>query len=445
MSNQAIVLQVAHQDEPNHSNIENNIKQNLDVEPTDFLESKDTMVFPEGGYGWVVVLASFVIQAICLGIPSVFGVFNTAYLQPGSFEGTHSTFAIAFIGSTTLSCLGLFGIPSGRLVDVMGHRLMCVIGGCIMMSGLVLASYSTNYWQIYLCHGLLFGIGAAIAYYAALTIITHYFNKKKGLATGIAVAGAGIGGMFLAPLFRYLITTIGLKSTLRFAGIGSGAVVVSMAFLLVPRLPTSHGQPMDYAAVAKDPKFVRLFMIAVFGSLGYFIPFFFIPTFASRHGMSATDGALIVGLLNGASAFGRIALGFNADLLGHVNSLCLCISVASLATLLLWPFSTTFAILTTFGIIYGFFIGGFVSLLPTAIVQLFGVKNIGTIIGMVYSGIFVGYICGPPMAGLLLDSVTSTDAFGVQHTNFLPSILLGGGFLSMASLTSISLKLVINQ
>ncbi|KAJ2996272.1 hypothetical protein HDV02_006669 [Globomyces sp. JEL0801] len=376
--------------------------------------------FPEGGYGWVAVFASFIIHIITIGIPGVFGVFQPVYLLPG----THSTIAISLIGSTAACGLGLFALPSGRLVDLFGHRLMCIIGACVMTTALILASYSTHYWQIFLTHGLMFGIGSAIAYFPALTIISHYFNKKKGLATGIAVSGSGIGGLFLAPLLRYLIATMGLKPTLRYTGIASGITVISMAFLLIPRLPSSRGQSMNYSIVAKDPRFIRLFMTAVFGSL---------------------DGALIVGLLNGASAFGRIALGFNADLLGHVNSLCFCISLSTLATLLMWPFATSFALLTTFGIVYGFFVGGFVSLFPTAILQLFGTNNIGTIIGMVYSGFFVGNLLGPPSAGLILDALTTVDQLGVKQTNVTPSILLGGFFATIASCLIISLKMKLGK
>jgi MFS family permease len=382
--------------------------------------------FPEGGYGWIIVIASFLIHIPTIGVPTCFGVFQEHYKNESVFPGSYSTLSIAFIGSFGTAGIGIFALISGRLTDLFGHRLMAVIGGIIQFASLMLASFSQQYWQFLLLQGVLFGLGCAISYFPALTLISHWFDKKKGTATGIAVSGAGMGGLVVAPVIRSLISSIGIPGTLRALAAFCGIVTILSGLTLKSLRAKSSQKPMDYRKILKDVRFIKLFVMAAFSSTGYFIPFFFAPTFAVYYGMSKSQGALVVGFLNAASGLGRIVLGFNADLLGHLNSLLLSIVIAGLSVLLVWPFATTFGTLVFFGIIYGFFIGGFISLLPTAIVQLFGLENIATITGMVYSGVFFGNLFGSPFAGALLDALTTNNPDGTTTINFVPMIFLGG-------------------
>jgi MFS family permease len=395
--------------------------------------------FEDGGYGWVVVAASFFIHICSIAVTTSFGVFQEHYKNEVVFSGARSTLAIAFIGSFGNAAIGFFAVPSGRLTDLFGHKSMCILGGFIQFVALLLASFSDQYWQFLLTQGCLFGIGCAIAYFPALTLISHWFQKKKGLATGIAVSGSGMGGLVVAPVVRSLISTIGVAGTLRSLAGFCGIVTIISGLLLKTNRTLSTTVRMDYMKIATDIRFIKLFSMAIVASLGYFIPFFFIPTFAVQYGMTKSEGALILGLVNGASAAGRILLGLNADFAGHLNTLFVCIFVASCSVLFIWPFATSFGILVFFGVMYGFFIGGFISLLPTAIFQLFGLENIATITGMVYSGLAFGNLMGAPGAGALLDAL-STIQNGLLKINFLPTMLLCGISLLVASIIIFSIK-----
>jgi len=140
-----------------------------------------------------------------------------------------------------------------------------------------------------------------------------------------------------------------------------------------------------------------------------------------------------VGLINGASGLGRIVLGFSSDLFGQLNTLWFCLS---LAASLIWPLSTTFGPLVFFGLLYGFFVGGFISLLPTCIVHLFGKKDIGTITGMVYTRFFFGNLCGPPLSGLMLDSSTTNDP--TTGAQILPFSMVIDSFILLSTKIHIS-------
>lgn len=137
--------------------------------------------YPEGGFwGWLVVLASVCCHAISIGLINSFGVYLEEYLNPASYHGTHSIFAISFIGSVMNGCIPFFGNVIGRLIDRFGQRLICAIAAILLLGSSLLASFSTHYWHLLLTQGLLCGMGIASIYYSGLTIIGHYFKKRKG-------------------------------------------------------------------------------------------------------------------------------------------------------------------------------------------------------------------------------------------------------------------------
>ncbi|KAF9367058.1 hypothetical protein CPB97_006428, partial [Podila verticillata] len=90
-------------------------------------------------------------------------------------------------------------------------------------------------WQLYLSQGLLFGIGASLVYFAALSAPSHWFEKRRGLAMGIAASGSGLGGFFLAPLTQYLVDRVGIYWTLRVLAIYSLVVCGGASMLMFER------------------------------------------------------------------------------------------------------------------------------------------------------------------------------------------------------------------
>lgn len=331
----------------------------------------------------------------------------------------------------------MVGSFSGKLADQYGYSLMGACGSLVVMASLVLASFSTEFWHLLITQGFLFGLGISIAYFPALSIIAHWFEKKRGLATGIAVSGSGIGGLAMAPLTRVMITNLGWAWSLRISGLAGGAVVFVCALLLRRRLPPSPKGSFDFRKLLKDKRFIIFFVASIFNSFGYFIPFFFIPAYAVQQGLTTTQGALLVGILNAASAVGRISLGFLADYFGPLETLASCLTAASISVFVIWPFSNTFGLLLFFVLVYGFFIGGLISLIPNVAVSLFGTKDIGTVTGMIYTGTSLGNLFGPACAGLLINAYTTVDATGT-HINFIPAmmftastILVGASFVTL--------------
>ncbi|OAJ36703.1 hypothetical protein, variant [Batrachochytrium dendrobatidis JEL423] len=334
----------------------------------------------------------------------------------------------------------LFSIMSGRLVDKYGPRIVCICGAFITLASLILASFSTQLWHFLVTQGFLFGLGSSTAYLPSLAVLSDWWVKHRGLATGMAVAGAGIGGLAWGPVLRALITHIGWRWTLRIAGIASFVIVMVGAILLRIRLPRKAAASIDLSYF-RESIFLRLYATTFITTFAYFIPFFFIPSYAINHGLSREQGALLLGLLNGASGLGRIALGFVADYLGCTNVMTSCLGLSATVILCVWPFATTFESLLALVIFFGFFVGGYISLLSTVTAQLFGSRgNIGSITGMIYNGLFFGSLFGAPIGGAMIDHFTVQAADGTISPNFLPSIMFSGSCFAAGAMLAFSVK-----
>nr|KAJ3419304.1 hypothetical protein HK105_007111 [Polyrhizophydium stewartii] len=391
------------------------------------------------GYGWVVVVASFMINVFTIALPASYGIFQAAYANQPEFAGA-SSLAIAFIGSLGSAGLPLFSIPAGRLVDRFGSRNVCLSGAVFVGAAMILASFSGAVWQIFATQGLLFGIGTSLSHIAGISLLPDWFIKRRGIATGIAVAGSGLGGLMLGPILRTLISQVGWRWTLRLIGIVGGSVLLVCSMLLRARTMRKSQRGMHFSNF-RDSIFLRLYAVAVIHSFAYFVPFFYIPTYATRFGMSEEQGALLVGILSGSSGLGRVVLGFAADHIGHINMLTMCLTIATMCLFVVWPFATTFGSVLAFVLVYGFFVGGFVCMTSTVIAQLFGATgSIATVTGMIFNGYLFGDLFGAPIAGAIIDHFTVVGADGSKNTDYVPAIMFAGSCFAVGSILLLTIK-----
>ncbi|KAH6584444.1 hypothetical protein BASA60_000974 [Batrachochytrium salamandrivorans] len=397
---------------------------------------------PDCGYGWVIVASSFMIHCISIGLLSSFGVFQQAYTEVPEFAGS-SAVAIAFIGSLGSAGLPLFSIMagSGQVHTLHSMQLRCIDS----LASLVIASFATEIWHLFIAQGFLLGMGASLTYIPGISIVSDWFIKRRGVAVGIAAAGAGAGGLILGPLLRALISKVGWRWTLRLIGVGGGGILLISAYLLVKRTNTKKNPTIDLSWF-KDKIFLLLYFSSMVSSFAYFVPFFFIPTYSIQHGLTREQGALLVGILNGASGVGRIVLGFVADYIGATNAITMCIAVSTLLVFGLWPVATTFSTILTFVLLFGFFVGGFAALMRTVVAHLFGSKgNIPTITGLNYSSSLFGFVAGPPIVGALIDAYTTYTPDGVKHIGYIPAIMFCGTCFAAGLFLIIILRWTVNK
>lgn len=169
---------------------------------------------PDGGLrAWLVVLGSFLIHCFCFAPTEyIFGMFEHHYLElyPSASHGS-----IALIGSIGSSTTYFAGFVSGVAADKFGYRITALLGTAIMAIALILASFASQVWHLYLSQGFLFGFGASLVYYPGIGAPSHWFDAKRGLALGLAVSGTGLGGLALSPATQALMDSVGVGWTLR--------------------------------------------------------------------------------------------------------------------------------------------------------------------------------------------------------------------------------------
>ncbi|KAK0440347.1 major facilitator superfamily domain-containing protein [Armillaria borealis] len=380
---------------------------------------------PDGGYGWVCVFCSFVVHFFALGIESSWGVYQSHYFTSHDL-GPISSSDLAWVGSIQATGQPLVGILAGILAQRIGYRLTGFIGTCIMCIGLISASFSTHVWHLYLTQGVLFGVGSGFAFIPAVCIPSQWFTKHRGLATGIAASGYGVGGLLLSPLTQRLIDLMGFRWALRITGLMTLVALGVADIFLRPRASAKPATKVD-KTLMMDKVFLFLCSIGLLSGPGFYVPIFYVPDYAiNKLERSAQDGANAAALISAFSAAGRVFVGIVGDRLGHLPILSLCQCMGGIAQMAIWPFAGSLSGLMAFSSIYGFFTGGYVSLYPVVAADLYGVEGLASITGIMFSSFVPGTLLGPPVSGAILDAHTNPLTGKI---NFLPVQLFGGSWL----------------
>ncbi|EMP41580.1 Monocarboxylate transporter 13 [Chelonia mydas] len=176
---------------------------------------------PDGGWGWMVVLAGFLQSALVFGVIRSFGVFFMEFVGYfGELAGR-----VSWVTSIGIAVQQLGGPVGSALSTQYGARPVVMAGGVLSGLGMFLASFATSLTHLYLSIGLLSGLGWALVFTPSVASVAQYFGKRRAFATGLAVSGAGLASFAFSPLFQLLVDT--------YAWRGALMVVAGISFNLV--------------------------------------------------------------------------------------------------------------------------------------------------------------------------------------------------------------------
>ncbi|CAH2004158.1 unnamed protein product [Acanthoscelides obtectus] len=179
-------------------------------------EEDDVPAPPDGGYGWVIVFASFMCNLVVDGISYCFGIFLIELIN--YYHESKGT--TAWVGSILAGATMCPGPIISIIANKYGCRLCCIMGSIIAATAFALSIYCPNVQSLMLVYGFMGGLGFGFMYLPAVVCVGYYFDTKRSLATGIAVCGSGVGTFAIAPVAQYLIDNFGWKGTnLVFAGV----------------------------------------------------------------------------------------------------------------------------------------------------------------------------------------------------------------------------------
>lgn len=375
------------------------------------IEDKKSRFF----YGYVIVAAGFITQLLMLGAFFSFGIF----FKPISSElgWTRATTSAAYSLSSLL--FGSMSIVSGRLTDKYGPKVVLIVCGLFLGTGYLLTSQVNSVWQFYLFYGVIMGTGMSGVDIPILATVARWFDRKRGIATGITKTGAGIGILLVPILANWLISGYGWRNAYAIIGVVAMIGVILVA-LLFRRDPGQMGQLPDGDTKIKDTepsidthqfsirRVLGMKQFWIFSGMWFSISFCVgviiahIVPHVTDLGISATIAATIVGAIGGFSIIGRLGMGFISDRLG--NKVAFIIALSLLVIALVWlQFAREVWMLYLFAAIYGIAHGAFFTLFSPMVAELFGIRSLGTILGVVFAVGIGGTAISPLLAGYIFD------------------------------------------
>jgi len=191
---------------------------------------------PRFFYGYVIVLAAFCSTVVVWGIFYSFGIFFEPILT--EFGWSRAVTSGAY--SLCMALHGLLAIGMGRLNDRFGPRLIITACGLFFGLGHLLMSQINAAWQLYLFYGVIVSIGLSASFVPITSTVARWFVKRRGMMTGVVVAGIGLGTMFIPPLVSQLISIYGWRTSYIIVGVAA-LVLVTLAAQFLKRTPEQIG------------------------------------------------------------------------------------------------------------------------------------------------------------------------------------------------------------
>ncbi|PFH48946.1 hypothetical protein AMATHDRAFT_148803 [Amanita thiersii Skay4041] len=365
-------------------------------------------VSDSGLRAWLVVLGSFLAQFCTFGYTNAFGVYNDYYVREYLSEYTSSQ--ISWIGSVQLLLTLSTGLFTGRAFDAGYFYHMTIVGGFTLVFSLFMLSltHPQQYYQVFLCQGLLTSIGIGLVHVPSLAILSQYFKRNRALTMGISTSGAAFGGTIHPIMLNKLFHgRIGFHNGIRAsAGFILGLMVLSVA-LMKPALPPTKQEGSlfrDFRKFLREPPYLLTTIGTCFIICGFYFPVFFLQLSAIQQGISPRLAFYSLTILNGASVVGRIVPNLVVHRSGVFNAVIFCTIACS--ALVFCDLAVKNAVgIVMFALVYGFFNGTYAGLVaPMAASLAKNDSEIGARMGVCFTFTGTCSISYLPIAGAFLSA-----------------------------------------
>ncbi len=399
---------------------------------------------------WLVVVGAILIQ-LALGAIYAWSVFTKPLVDAGWTKvQTQIVFALG------LAFFAIVMVFAGKKLNSWGPRTLAIAGGLVLGAGYLLAGLvgGTNFTALAVLIGVVGGSGIGLGYVVPIAVGMRWFPDKKGMITGLAVAGFGFGAMGwvkLAGEWGNLIRDMGLSNTFTMYGIAFAAMVVIGGLVMV--FPPDGWKPEGWAGetgaggaaassvnfesgeMLRTPQFYMIWLTFLFGASAGLMSIGLMKLYpmqalqangldeASASAVAGTAMAVFFSLANG---LGRIGWGVLSDKLGRKPSIVIMSAVQGVTVLAFTFMAGTPALLYIGATLIGFNFGGNFALFPAITADTFGTKNVGNNYPFVFLSYGVGGIVGPIMGGVLGDMGNFPLAFTICGVACLVGAVLTG-------------------
>lgn len=376
-----------------------------------------------------VLFGACLTQFSVIGLLFSFGLF----FNPLQEEFGWSRTFLSSAASLSFFMMGALAIVAGRMNDRFGPRIVMGVGGVAYGIGFILLSQVSAPWQMFVIFGVFMALGLGAHDVVTLSTIARWFEKRRGIMSGVVKVGTALGQISVPPLAAYLLLAYGWRQALFLLGVG--AIVLLLIASLSMEMPPVV-EPSKTGHASEGWRFAEARKTRVFWSLCaiqfmYFPAMMTVPTHLAVHGtdlgMSAAKSATLLSMLGAASIAGRLLVGTLADRIGGKRTFLMCFTVL-LGSLTAFIGVSSHSLLFIVVAFYGFSHGGLFTVVSPIVAEYFGMRAHGAIFGTILFFGTIGGALGPILTGWIFD-----DTGSYQYA-----------FIMLASLAAIGLALVIS-
>jgi MFS family permease len=405
------------------------------INSTVFIEDK----YPR--YKYVILIGAFLALFMGFGFIGAWGVYQEHFLNV-VWKGVITPAQISFIASLMVTISFAISLFAGPIIRRWGERLVFGFGALVFPLGVLTSSFVDTPWLLFLTLGVIAGMGIGSMIIANWYYLAKYWDRRRGFAMGFASAGSGFGGLAAAPIIRAMIEGLDWRWSLRIYAFVAWGVLLVVTVLMKPFDPPkgkfnfhkgADGEAVEqrgfWASLAasftllKDKRLLWACIGTMLLTFTYRIPYFYVPSYTVNLGLTASNGALALGLMNGFSAGARIVFGTASDYLGATNGIIVTSMISLIAVFFVWIFAKSYAVVLLFSILYGSGSGGDAGLIVLVIRSLSTIEQFPDAIALSYIAQIPGNLAGPSIFGALI-GIPKSD--GTKGPNYFPAQLFAG-------------------
>jgi OFA family oxalate/formate antiporter-like MFS transporter len=384
--------------------------------------------------GWIITLAALGINLLA-GTLYAWSVLGKAMVKQWGWTKEQSNYPFAAATAT----FALTMIFAGRLQDKVSPKAAAMLGGLLLGLGFIGASFTQDYRVMAAAYGLV-GVGIGLAYAGTTPAAIKWFPRaRRGLITGLVVAGVGLAAVWTSPFTEWLLPKVGINNTLLILGLGTIAAICSLA--LVVRNPPADFVPpgagkeaassakamsrvdLDYQQMLKTPQFYMLWLTMVLSAAAGLMIIANVSSIAKTqaHWEAGYLAVMCLALCNTA---GRVISGYVSDAIGRTSTMILAFLLQAANMYYFAHYTDATSLLIGAGFA-GLCYGTIFTLFPAATADFYGVKNLGVNYGFVFTAFGVAGVTGSLMAGRVADKLGGYDrAYIISATMLAVAALL---------------------
>lgn len=406
---------------------------------------------PDGGWGWVVVVSTILVLALTLAFPSCIGIFYTDLQTEFSASNSETSWVPAIMTAV----LHGGGPLCSVLVELFGCRPVVILGGILSGVGMTASSFAQSITALYITAGIITGLGFCFSFQPAITMIGHYFVRRRAFANAMSSTGTALGLSVLPLLANFLRGRYGWRgSFLIFGGILLNCCVCGAVLRPLggpKRRKTSDTKPdplhqaenghshpqkkrkhpgglkaqlwstlsvlasflhkhMGFDLLRTNPRY-RAFALSVsWMMLGFTVPLLYLVPYATSHGITQDTAAMLMSILGLVNIFMRpaVALIFGLPRFRRSPYFVYVFAAAILVNGLsssICGMGATFPVLLAFVVLFGLSMSFIGCLLVTVLMDTVDIRRFHSALGLICCMESVTVLMGPPLAGLLMDRI----------------------------------------